>query len=253
MRGAALLGAAVLTLFAAACGPARAAEGDAGCRNLRFDGARFTVCEIDPVRDRLELFLYDDAGKPLASFRGVNDRLAREGLELGVAMNAGMYHTSRAPVGLYIEDGRQEMRLVTSAGPGNFGLLPNGVFCLTETGAQVIETRRFEREAPACRDATQSGPMLVIDGALHPRFLPDSDSLHVRNGVGVDRDGRVHFAISNEPVNFHHFARLFRDGLGVPDALYLDGSISRLYDADGGRHDAGWPMGPILGTVRRAD
>jgi uncharacterized protein YigE (DUF2233 family) len=31
--------------------------------------------------------------------------------------------------------------------------------------------------------------MLVIGGKLHPKLLPDSDSLYVRNGVGVSEDG----------------------------------------------------------------
>ncbi|MCB1390422.1 MAG: phosphodiester glycosidase family protein, partial [Rhodobacteraceae bacterium] len=93
-------------------------------------------------------------------------------------------------------------------------------------------------------------PMLVIDGALHPRFLPDSDSLHVRNGVGVSADGHdAWFVISDEPVTFHRFARVFRDVLGVPDALYLDGSVSRLYAPELGRDDWGLPLGPVVGLV----
>ena len=92
--------------------------------------------------------------------------------------------------------------------------------------------------------------MLVIDGELHPKLLPESDSTYIRNGVGVSADGtRAVFAISNDPVNFHAFARLFRDELGLPNALYFDGNISRLYAPELQRHDAGFPMGPIVGTV----
>jgi uncharacterized protein YigE (DUF2233 family) len=92
--------------------------------------------------------------------------------------------------------------------------------------------------------------MLVIKGKLHPKLLPDSDSFYVRNGVGVSADGsRAVFAISNDEVNFHAFARLFRDDLGLSDALYFDGNISRLYAPELSRHDAGFPMGPIVGTV----
>ena len=224
----------------------------APCQDTDFDGASFTVCRIDPAQEDVRLFLYDDAGAPLASFRAVNQALAREGRALGVAMNAGMYHADRSPVGLYVENGEETKRIVTSDGPGNFGLLPNGVLCLGDGTASVVESRSFAADPPDCRFATQSGPLLVIDGALHPRFLPDSDSLNIRNGAGVARDGRLVLAISNEPVNFDRFARLFRDGLDVPDALYFDGSISRLYDAGTGRHDAGWPMGPMIGTVREA-
>jgi uncharacterized protein YigE (DUF2233 family) len=35
--------------------------------------------------------------------------------------------------------------------------------------------------------------------------------------------------VSETPVNFHTFGRLFRDELGCQDALYLDGSISQIY------------------------
>ncbi len=237
--------AAILSLF----GTTPAADAASPCEDTSFDGASFTVCRIDPAVEDVRLFLYDSEGRPFASFRAVDEALAADGKALGIAMNAGMYHADRSPVGLYVQDGHEVMRLVTTPGPGNFGLLPNGVLCLGDGAARIVESRAFEAHPRQCRDATQSGPMLVIDGALHPRFLKESNSLNVRNGVGVAEDGALWFAISNDPVNFHTFGRLFRDGLKTPDALYLDGSISRLYDRVSGRHDAGWPMGPIIGTV----
>ena len=223
------------------------------CRDLGFEGKRFTACRVDPAAEELRLWLNDGEGRLLGSFDRVNARLAEEGRTLGVAMNAGMYHPDRRPVGLYVEDGTETAGIVTRAGPGNFGMLPNGVLCLGDGFAVVIESRRFAESPPDCRYATQSGPMLVTGGALHPRFIPGSDFLNVRNGVGVAPDGALWLAISNEPVNFHDFARLFRDVLGTPDALYLDGRVSRLYDRGSGRHDRGLPMGPILGTTVPAD
>ncbi len=240
--------AAILSLL----GSTPAAADESPCEDVTFDGASFTVCAVNPGATDVRLFLHDADGAPYSSFRAVNGALEAEGRTLGVAMNAGMFHPDLAPVGLYVEGGAELAGLVTSAGPGNFGMLPNGVLCLAEGRARVMESRAFAAEAPACDYATQSGPMLVLDGALHPRFLPGSDSTHVRNGAGVDREGRLWFAISNEAVNFDTFARLFRDRLETPDALYLDGSISRLYDGVSGRHDAGWPMGPIIGTVKEA-
>ena len=140
---------------------------------------------------------------------------------------------------------------MTVEGPGNFGLLPNGVFCVADRFA-VIESRAFAAAPPQCRFATQSGPMLVIDGALHPRFLPESDSTYIRNGVGISADGdTAWFVISDKAVNFHRFARFFRDALGAPNALYLDGSVSRLVVPGEGRADFGLPMGPIIGLVAR--
>ena len=236
------------TLLAA---PATATAAD--CRDMAFEGASYTACRIDPATEDVRLWLRDGEGRVLGTFDRVNGRLAAEGLTLGVAMNAGMYHQDRRPVGLYVEEGQAETPLVRREGPGNFGMLPNGVLCLREGAASVIESRRFAEAPPACRFATQSGPMLVIGGALHPRFIPGSDFTNIRNGAGVAPDGALWLAISNEPVNFHDFARLFRDALGTPDALYLDGSVSRLYRRDTRRHDMGFPMGPILGTAVPAD
>ncbi|MBT8412516.1 MAG: phosphodiester glycosidase family protein, partial [Octadecabacter sp.] len=175
---------------------------------------------------------------------------AHTGRTLAFAMNAGMYHDDRDPVGHYIEDGIEEMRVISSDGPGNFGLLPNGVFCIGD-GLRVHETLEYLATKPACTYATQSGPMLVIGGALHPRFLPDSDSRFIRNGVGTSADGsRAVFAISNEPVTFHDFGTLFRDTLALPDALFFDGKVSRLYAPALNRSDFGFgPLGPMVGVL----
>ncbi|NEX46784.1 phosphodiester glycosidase family protein [Pseudotabrizicola algicola] len=217
------------------------------CQTVTFEDTAFTTCEVQAGED-LRLFHAGPKGN-LGSFGAVNAQLAAEGKTLGFAMNAGMYHANRAPVGLLIEDGVERSEIVTSEGPGNFGLLPNGVFCIGDRFS-VIESRAFAQRPPACRYATQSGPMLVMNGALHPRLIPDSDSTYIRNGVGVSADGsRAVFAISDGRVNFHRFARFFRDALGLPDALYFDGKISRLYAPAIHRNDIGFAMGPIVGTV----
>jgi uncharacterized protein YigE (DUF2233 family) len=219
----------------------------ASCHDTSFDGAAYTLCEVTLGED-LRLFHSGPEG-PYGSFRNVDQALAANGEALGFAMNAGMYHRDLAPVGLYVENGVEMAPLITSDGPGNFGLLPNGVFCIGDR-FRVIESRSFGKTHPDCRFATQSGPLLVLNGELHPKLLPGSDSLYVRNGVGVSEDGtRAVFAISDDEVNFHAFARLFRDELGLTDALYFDGNISRLYAPDLDRHDGGFPMGPIIGTV----
>ncbi|NNE87854.1 MAG: hypothetical protein HKN27_07235 [Silicimonas sp.] len=224
-----------------------AGTADAACKTISFEDTPFTVCKADPTRDDIRLFLNDDEGAPLGTFDNVEAALGNS--ELTFAMNAGMYHPDRRPVGLYIENGIELAPIVTRAGPGNFGLLPNGVFCLTSDAALVIESRAFDANRPDCTFATQSGPMLVIDGKLHPRFLPDSTSTNIRNGVGVRADGAMVTAISDTRVTFDHFARLFRDVLNTPNALFLDGSVSRLYAPALNRHDLGFPMGPILGVA----
>ena len=219
----------------------------ADCRDETFEAMSFTVCKADPATDDIRLFLNDADGTPLGTFSNLEDRL--DGKALAFAMNAGMYHPDRRPVGLYVEDGKTLSKIVTREGPGNFGLLPNGVLCLTDGAAQIVESRAFAKAEPTCRYATQSGPMLVIDGKLHPRFLAKSTSRYLRNGVGIGADGALLAVISNQPVNFHRFARFFRDVLGTRNALYMDGKVSRLYAPGLNRHDIGFPMGPMLGVV----
>lgn len=229
---------------------AQAAE----CRKDTYNGNAYTLCEVAPAEEKLRLFLWDSDDLLYGHFGSIDRALRQQGKQLGFAMNAGMYHEDRAPVGHYIEQGQQQRRVISNAGPGNFGLLPNGILCLREGRADVFETSVYLAQNPQCYGATQSGPMLVIDGALHPRFLPDSTSRYIRNGVGTSADGkRAVFAISDNTVTFHAFGSLFRDHLKLPNALYLDGNVSRIRAPGLGRDDAGFtPLGPIIGVVESA-
>ncbi|MBC7157021.1 MAG: phosphodiester glycosidase family protein [Rhodobacteraceae bacterium] len=233
---------------------AGAAAANAGpCRHDSHEGRGYVLCEV-AAGDDVRLWLRDPEGAILGSFARLEALVAVEGLRLDFAMNAGMFHPDRSPVGLLRTPEGAEGPLVTRAGPGNFGMLPNGVFCIREGGFAVIESRAFAAGAgEGCRYATQSGPLLVIAGRLHPRFLADSESRFVRNGVGVSAGGRhAVFAISDRGVSFHEFARLFRDHLGLPEALYFDGNTSRLYAPGLGRFDGGLPLGPLVGLVSDA-
>ena len=228
---------ACLSLFAASTAKA------VTCQDVTFSETSFTVCEVSAAED-LRLFHADDTGEIYGGFAPIEADVGA----LSFAMNAGMYHDDRSPVGLYQEAGNIKRSIVLSAGPGNFGLLPNGVLCIRDGEIKVIESSQFSQET--CRDATQSGPMLVIDGDLHPRFIPNGTSKFIRNGVGTSNDGQTaYFAISNAPVNFHTFGRFFKDHLELDQALYFDGNVSRLYAPQLSRDDIGRRLGPIVGVV----
>ena len=225
------------------------------CRTQMHENAPYVVCAAQPGVDDIRLFHAGADGEPYGDFDSLKAALAEEDRILVFAMNGGMYHDDRSPVGLYIDPDGRKARLNTNEGPGNFHMLPNGVFALDGGDALVLETSVFaelyDEEADPPDYASQSGPMLVIDGALHPEINPDGTSRKRRNGVGVSADGEtVYFAISDTPVTFHDFATLFRDRLQTPNALYLDGVVSRLYSEELGRDENGLDMGPMAGVVR---
>jgi uncharacterized protein YigE (DUF2233 family) len=220
----------------------QAARAAAPCAPLVFEGAHYTVCTFDPRRDDIRTFWKDNDGVAYGSLSGLAKVLDAHGRKLIFAMNGGMYQPDLSPVGLYVEDGRELHRADTRGGSSNFRLKPNGVFYVADGGAGVMETSKFLASGIKPRYATQSGPMLVIDGRIHPRIRPTGTSTKTRNGAIV-------FAISEEPVTFHAFADLFRDGLNCPNALFLDGSISSLFTPDLRRVDTLWPLGPIIGVT----
>lgn len=221
------------------------------CRGHVFEELRFTVCTVDLRHHELRMYWKDEHDRPYATFQ----RLPPEagGGRLLLAMNAGMYLPDLTPAGLYVEEGVELRRANTADGPGNFHMKPNGVFFVDGDRAGVLETGQYLDRRPEPQFATQSGPMLVIDGRIHPRFLPDSRSRKRRNGVCVPGDGQVTLAITEQPVTFHVFARLFRDELGCDNALYLDGSMSSLYAPALQRRDFLRPMGPIIAVIAAPD
>lgn len=214
------------------------------CRKLSHEGEGYVVCTVDLRRQEMKLYWMAPDGKPYGTFsRLLQAQGARPVL---AAMNGGMYQHDLSPVGLYVEDGRELKRANTANGQGNFHLKPNGVFFVAKGRAGILETGQYLRQHPPADIATQSGPMLVIDGRLHPKISDEGPSRKLRNGVGVQSPDRIVLAISDGPVSFGAFARLFRDALGCRDALFLDGSISSLYAPDLGRQDGFLPLGPIL-------
>ena len=182
---------------------------------------------VSPRRQRIQLYWQDEQGRPFRSLGNLRDWLARRGEQLIFATNGGMFQESRRPVGLLMQAGRIITPLDTGRGPGNFYLPPNGVFFISRTRtAGISATADFTARHVAY--ATQSGPLLVIRGAINPAFRPGSTNLNIRNGVGILPGGDVVFAMSKQEINFYDFAAYFRR-LGCRQALYLDGFVSRTY------------------------
>ncbi|WP_233355774.1 phosphodiester glycosidase family protein [Henriciella litoralis] len=240
----------LLALGLSACDTALEEASGENCRSLTYKSNPYTVCQFDTATDDIRLFHAGSDGQPFLQFDALASALEAEGKTLVFATNGGMYHEDRQPVG-YLRTQNGDLATVnTNEGPGNFHMKPNGVFWLQDNKAGVTVSEDYIELSLDPDYATQSGPMLVIDGEIHPDINEDGTSRKRRNGVGVAEDGQtVYFAISDTPVTFHDFASLFQDKLKTPNALFLDGQVSRMYAPAMGRDEAGLDMGPIVGVV----
>jgi uncharacterized protein YigE (DUF2233 family) len=184
---------------------------------------------VDPGSVNIKFFWQNDEREIFGSIGNLKNRVERGGQKLRFAMNGGMFMEDRRPLGLYVQDGETLAPLNTrESAEGNFYLQPNGVFYIrADRRAFVVPTRDFKDDGQI-RYATQSGPMLVLEGEINQTFKPDSTNLNIRNGVCVTFDERVIFAITRREINFYDFAEHFKK-LGCRNALFLDGFVSRMY------------------------
>jgi uncharacterized protein YigE (DUF2233 family) len=221
-------------------------------QSVTFRGQSFLVRTVDPQKEDLRLFLDDDQGNLLRDFVALDKYTASKGERLLFAANAGMFEPTNKPVGLLVQEGNETSPLNLNDGTGNFYMKPNGIFLINaKHEARVIESSEYPTLLSPAIWATQSGPLLVHGGDIHPDFIEDSKNLKVRSGVGVRKDGQIEFAISRGPINLYDFAALFQSRLKCPNALYLDGDISAFY-APGKKDALPHAFGPMIGVVEKA-
>ena len=225
---------------------------ESACRSVIFEDSPITHCLANPARHSVAMDLGPSGGAPYRSLSALAAALG-DSENIAFAMNAGMFDEEGRPIGYFVEGGERLQTLNTADGEGNFHMKPNGVFFGTGDSWEVRTTDDFLANVRDRPDfGTQSGPMLLINGALHPEITRNGESRLPRNAVGVDARGRAHFVISNGAISFGKLARFFRDELEVKNALYLDGNVSALWNPATDRLDTGAPIGPIV-VVRKKD
>jgi uncharacterized protein YigE (DUF2233 family) len=213
------------------------------------DDDDFITYTVHTKEQNLKLYWKNDKGEIIQSFENLIKFLKKSNKTLVFAMNGGMYTENRSPLGLYIEDYKTIVKLNKSTGSGNFYMKPNGVFYLKDNNvAGVCITDDFKKQQNV-KYATQSGPMLVIDGQINPKFSKGGTSLYVRNGVGILADGSVFFAMSKNEISFYSFALFFKSK-GCSNALYLDGAVSRTYLPEKHYTDTDGEFGVIIGVSK---
>lgn len=208
--------------------------------------------EVNLKTDDLQMFWRDDTGNIFRSFRAVKDWLQSEKKqELVFAINGGIFMENRYPLGLYIENGVELSKLNKYKDEfGNFYIQPNGVFAISENKAFIIPTDDYQNIKEEIKYATQSGPIMVLDGEINNNLKAESKSRYLRNGVGLKSETEIVFAISNRPVTFYEFAEYFQKELGCDQALYLDGSISLMYAPEMKRYHNSGNFSVIIGVVK---
>ena len=227
-----------------------ASQVESACRSIIFEDTPLTHCLAAPSRHSIAMASGDGEGpyRSLGKFAAASDAET-----IAFAMNAGMYDDEGKPVGYYVENSERLKPLNTADGEGNFHMKPNGVFWGSGGEWQVRDTEWFLANVSQRPEfGTQSGPMLVIDGKIHPEITRDGPSKLIRNAVGVDEEGRAHFVISNAPISFGKLARFYKDELEVKNALFLDGNVSLLWNPATERLDTGAPIGPIVVVKKKA-
>lgn len=197
--------------------------------NTGISSADILSYEINPKQQELKFYWKNKHGQPYHNFAALKSSLEKENKTLLFAMNGGMYMQNSEPLGLYIENHITKKQINHAQNSyGNFYLQPNGVFYITNKKEAVVCTSKNFKHSKEIKYATQSGPMLLIDGKMHPKFIKNSTNLNIRNGVGILPNGNVLFAMSKTKINFYDFANYFKEK-GCENALYLDGFVSRTY------------------------
>ena len=226
--------ALLITLLLAAL-PARALDfaplgKTAAYAEAQHQGVRYGIVRAEPRA--VSLLWKNSEGYAYRSLGAAHDALKAQGKIPLMLMNAGIFTTAHTPAGLWTEQGNTLIALNTRKGKGNFHIQPNGVFSLADGKARVESSASYQKRPRKSAYAVQSGPMLLIDGRINPRFVENLSSPYKRNAVCTTKNGALYFIMTldyeQEWPSFHRLASALQT-FGCHQALYLDGSISAWF------------------------
>lgn len=216
--------------------------------NQNNQKGQFYSYTINPQTETIKMYWQNDDGENFGSLQQLKFHLEKEKTTLKFACNGGMYLKDGSPQGWYVENGIELKPMDYRTNEyGNFYMQPNGVFFIDEQNkAHILPHAKFNSiNEFKVRFATQSGPMLLLHQEVNDKFMVNSNSTYVRNGVGIKPNGEVVFVQSKNQVNLYAFASYFLE-LGCSDALYLDGFVSRMYAPSSGIEQLDGNFGVII-------
>jgi uncharacterized protein YigE (DUF2233 family) len=212
---------------------------------------------LNPDSINVSLYWKQPNGKLYGNIGQLKMELEKQKKKLIFATNGGMFDKKQTPVGLFVENGKQVIQVNTKeinpdkdGNIPNFYLNPNGVFFVTFTNKVGICKTSLFRQDSLTKFATQSGPMLLIEGKINPAFSQKSNNYHIRNGVGILPDNDLIFAISKNKVTFYDFANYFKEQ-GCINALFLDGYVSKAFIPEQGVEQLDGDLGVIIGITEK--
>jgi len=226
---------------------------------LNFCGIKYNIFIADIDSNIIQMHLYNGEGRNLLNLGAVKKTIQGQKLKPLMITNAGMFTERLEPEGLFI-GGNQKKIFELDTGKNNpelnFYMKPNGVFYIdSQNYANICTTESFidlmKKKKTKVKIATQSGPMLLIDGDLHPKFKEGSKNYNIRSGVGIINEKKIVFAISLGEVNFYDFAMFFKIIFNCKNALYLDGAISKMYLYDIAPNTTDGRFGPMISVSRK--
>ncbi|MTD39627.1 hypothetical protein GIX45_13595 [Erwinia sp. CPCC 100877] len=213
------------TLFTLALSPLSAFASD-GCV-LSDPSLTLQTYFFNPQTEQIKMYWQKESGKAYGTLRALLADIDHDG-RVQMAMNGGIYDKAYAPLGLYVENGEQKVALNFASGGGNFFIRPGGVFYVKGKEHGIVRLNAF-KPITNTDFAVQSGPILIENGAINSRLKPAGESRKVRNGVGITAKGGIVFMMSRRKANLYDFACYAKTRLNVRQMLYLDGTISKMY------------------------
>ncbi len=182
------------------------------CRTINYRDQNFDTYIVDLSKSNLSFNSKTKSGKIIKTLTNFKKYLSSQKKELIFATNGGMFRPNFNPVGLYIENSKELFPVNLKKGSGNFFLKPNGIFYINKwKGAGIIESSNYYKIKGKVKYATQSGPLLLINGVVHKKLSENSPNKYIRSGVGIINKKTVVFIISKKPVNFYDLAMLFKE------------------------------------------
>jgi len=204
-----------------------------GASTMYEDSKGYYVYQTRPDEE-VRMYWKDKQGKIFKSFENVKSHIEQNGQEVSFITNGGIYMEANVPLGLYIENGETLASLnQVKRAFGNFYIQPNGVFVIHKNGFEIVPTGNFTN-SDSIVYANQSGPMLLIEGDINPLFNRDSQNKRIRSSVCTKTSKeeiapQVVFTLSEQAVTFYEFSKFLKKRVGCKNALYLDGTISKIY------------------------